>query len=190
MSLSQNQGRGLRVLVHPPNTLPDMSKGFNVAPGHEVQILIEASERYHLGKPYSICTDEVYLDETEAHKTNKDVIQYLYTDKACRSLCQQEYNLKDCGCFHPNLPYTEHMEKKYRDKPKCGKSTDDLEEIYNAIRRVSCYLYVNEGADNITCDCPQPCHQYVYDYKLLQTPWPNEIYHYQFYRYRFRYYYY
>ena len=43
-NILQSQARGARVLIHPANTLPEMRKGFNIAPGHEVSIHLEARE--------------------------------------------------------------------------------------------------------------------------------------------------
>ena len=181
-SISQTQSRGVRVQIHAQNTLPDMSKGFNVAPGHEIQIQLKANEYWRLGTPYSECTETEYLDEGDTDVKMKDgnsSISYVYTDKACMSLCHQQINLKDCNCFNPHLPYTKAMRENNPEIPYCGLVEDDINET---IKRISCHLFVQDNAESFHCDCLQPCHQNMYDYQLLQSPWPHESYHKVFYR--------
>ena len=39
--IKRSEAKGVRVYIHPPNTLPEVSKGFNIPPGHEVKVALK-----------------------------------------------------------------------------------------------------------------------------------------------------
>ena len=43
-NIISSQARGVRVLIHPPHTLPEMSRGFNIPPGQEISIHLQMRE--------------------------------------------------------------------------------------------------------------------------------------------------
>ena len=42
--IHRSESKGVRVYIHPANTLPEMGKGFNIPPGHEVKIGLKATK--------------------------------------------------------------------------------------------------------------------------------------------------
>lgn len=54
-------GRGVHVLIHPPNTLPDLHHGINIAAGQETSIRITTTANTRLGHPHGTCTDEDFM---------------------------------------------------------------------------------------------------------------------------------
>ena len=88
--LLHTSASGVRVNIHPRDTLPDSKDGVNVPPGQETNIMIHAKYRTKLKSPYSTCQDTDIL--------NKSRGQYKYTVSACDDLCYQDMIIKRCGC--------------------------------------------------------------------------------------------
>jgi len=69
--LSSQSVSGVRVLVHPSGTIPNMKKGVSISPGLETTIAIIGTVTNRLAKPYSNCTNKVY---TFPNKSNMTII--------------------------------------------------------------------------------------------------------------------
>lgn len=58
--MRKNFASGVRVLIHPRGTLPDMQQAITASPGHESTFHVQENIRRRLGPPYGIC----YKDKT------------------------------------------------------------------------------------------------------------------------------
>jgi len=81
-NLGQSMATGVRVAVQDAGTVPDMRRGIMVGPGAETTVMLSATQRQRLPRPYaSQCTDQQLLDGS---------LNINYTEDGCIDVCIQD----------------------------------------------------------------------------------------------------
>ncbi len=190
-------GKGVRVMVHPPGTLPEMDRGFNIPPGHETTVRIRPIRREMLGEPYGECTDEDtlsmetpilspdswYFSSAPVSKRKKSAHsdipprRYRYTSFACENVCKQKEVIATCGCLDLTLIALPEHRRQYAS---CGLL--DLHNSSLTIERMQCSDIAIILADDAgKCQCLEKCTDDRYDLTTYQVPWPHENFQLAFY---------
>ena len=187
LNMLHHKSTGLKVVIHPRNTVPDLIEGDTVAPGHETTIRVTPTSIELLPHPYGECVDKKYLEypnehHVDPHEPNQP---YFYTSETCRSICYQEHVIEQCGCIDPVYSYTENQIGRHEEIPFCGNTTFiehtgighvmsvSKEKMVGILRRMTCSIRVRQTVELLKCSCPRPCEYNIYDKSYSQTPWPT-----------------
>ena len=179
-------GRGARVVIHSPNTLPHpTAEGFDIAPGFSVTIGVKARENSRISHPHGNCSTASANDG------------YAYTLIGCQNDCLQKNIVDQCDCFDNRISVVKGrvQTKDRHQKPYCFElpqmsqgCLDDLVledcnwQITDWSGKLKCRKAVYE---NMTikdpdamdrCNCYPPCSDIVYDsyYSLSTIPEKTE----------------
>ena len=156
---------GLRLVVHPPNTLPTpVSTGIDIPPGYSSSIGIKVSKTERLTPPYGDCR----LDLTTFSE------EYLYSQQGCLLLCEQRLVIDTCNCMSSSLPIPpDNNSFKF-----CGFFNDsDVQFFFD---NLSCEAEVMQKFttdDNLqdSCNCYPPCEENSYETDISYSYWPLDF---------------
>ena len=161
---------GVRVIVHPPGTLPmPYTHGIDIMPGHSTSVALTVERIKRLSKPYTNCTNNITLT---------DLPEFHYSLPACIELCMQHRCQSSCGCqtsYHP-LP------SNSTDKVYCGTLYQPPEQYINS---TLCEYHAWLASNNSTtarddCNCPVQCESYNYKPIITESYWPDPAYYQNF----------
>jgi len=107
----QSYTEGVKVLLHPQGTVPQMVEGFTVSPGSEANVVAKYYRRSILPFPYGNCANELKLN-IFSNINAEDV--WNYTKYACTSLCYQNKVINNCGCLDSTEITNSKLTTKYR----------------------------------------------------------------------------
>ena len=98
----KSQATGVRLVVHPPGTIPILGNGISIGPGTETTIKVDSTQRTRLHYPYSKtdCTDQTFLPYS-----NGD----LYGYDNCQDVCLQQQVVDSCHCLYSYLKFTDQQ---------------------------------------------------------------------------------
>ena len=101
--LTSPSGRGVRVAVHNPGTMPDLKRGISIGPGTETKVEIVQTIRQRLHNTIRwkrlLLPRNIYLD----------LLKELYTYDACLETCTQQKIVDKCKCVSQFFQYTEEQ---------------------------------------------------------------------------------
>ena len=124
LNILEHKSNGLNLVVHPRNTLPALTEGDTIAPGHVTTIRINSAYVELLPEPYGECIDKTYLEFPDEYESRDGVRDpYLYTAASCKSNCYQNHVIDVCGCIDPIHGYTEDQLMKHKNIQFCGNTT-------------------------------------------------------------------
>ncbi len=161
---------GVRVLVHPPGTLPPIHvEGFDVQPGHSTSVSLKSHHIHKLPDPYGDC---VY------NSTLQGDPDFRYSSGACLDLCQQQHNFNRCGCVTSFMA----IPKDLADAPFCAGLAQNATDL-NALMqdfygRRDCLMaswlaFGSSEEMRSECGCHRPCDTYRYDVSISRSDWPS-----------------
>jgi len=163
LSPFESYTEGVKVYLHARGTVPEMDKGFTVAPGTEASVVAKCKKRLLLKKPYGDCK-EMRLDTF----SNFDPLKiWNYTQYACRSLCYQNRIVEKCGCLDSTEITFDNIIFKHR---YC--SIFSLTNPDKALSDLNCTRAVKVELDiNGTCNamCSPPCEHNDYETFINQV---------------------
>ena len=111
-NILRSQSIGVRVVIHPRGTLPDIKKGFNVGPGLQTDIRLSAIRFQRMQDPYGKCTEQESLNEMANIQGGvTGITNSSYTQESCLNACYQDLVMGQCGCMAAHLAITEGMWK-------------------------------------------------------------------------------
>ena len=161
------QTRGLRIVIHSPNSNPDTDKnGIDLPAGYSATLPLSVKERHLLPSPYSSCRKE----------------SISYTVHHCKIKCIQTLIVKFCHCRHIDF---------YTDESQGGNLTDATpfcnvlpQSINNMIQKHECVERVldSDQVDECKQKCPPPCNLITYAANLYLAQWPENTYQMAFYK--------
>ena len=191
LHMSHTMTHGVRVLVHPKNTLPFPLEGSTAAPGHDTTITLSPLSIEHLGEPYGRCTTKQYLeypdDVDKREKSGRgDLTLYKYTSGSCMSTCKQEFIMKTCNCIDISQSYTDRQffDDSFKGMSLCGNTTAitqtgielkwmfSIESLIATTEKMLCAIRARSQYEYSNCHCLEPCTQTVYHTSVTQAPWP------------------
>jgi acid-sensing ion channel 5 len=157
MSPFHSYTEGVKVMLHPQGTFPNMGKGFTVAPGNEASMVASYTKRELRPHPYGDCQQNLKLDMFENIRAEN---VWHYTEYACTSLCYQSKILEECGCLD-STEVTFHdlvMQHRFCSIYSLVNPEKALSEM-NCTRRVK-----RELDDKMACTkkCPKSCNRDSY----------------------------
>lgn len=172
------RGRGARIFVHPPNTLPTpASFGYDAPPGFSITLGVKARENVRIGEPHGNCTP-----------SNPNA-NYKYSLETCQSNCLQQTIVNTCGCYDNKIsipegklrvPYCFHLPNMPMECMFTGEPlSDDCMKIMTSwSERMKCrkevYENITKHGDDISdgCMCNPPCNDIEYDasYSMSTVP--------------------
>ena len=187
LNLAGDKSKGMKVVVHPRHSLPSLTDGDSVAPGHESTIRLTPTYTEMLPEPYGECVDRKYLEYTNEYTpVPGPVPPYLYTADSCRNHCYQDYVIRKCSCFDPIHRYTLKQALENLNTTLCGNTTfikttskgvkeiDVKEEALSVLLlRFHCALKARQSVDDLNCTCLKACKYIRYTRSISQTPWPT-----------------
>ncbi|CAH1772770.1 unnamed protein product, partial [Owenia fusiformis] len=158
------QDSGIVVFIHQHNTMPFGAPSFTAAPGFKTMVNIDVTNTITLPAPFTNCVQERKLNFT---KYNGD--EFVYDKEPCVAQCVQEQALKQCKCLNADFP-------PLPNASYCTDLTLDS-KLYEA--NIACMHTALPTAETKPClkQCPSKCNQYIYNYKLSQSTWPQEMSH-------------
>jgi len=161
------QAIGMRVMIHPPGTVPNMKLAMNIGPGMDTTITLTQTAQVHLPDPYSTCTTLQTLGPVNQSAT--------YTQDYCYDVCFQKQFLQHCGCLSINYQFTDNQIKA-SNNTFCGSlgiSDSANWNNWEAVDELNCF--VNIQLDSKVCDdeCLIPCQQFKYSTSISTSPWPH-----------------
>jgi len=157
LSPFQSYTEGVKVLLHPRGTVPEMVEGFTVSPGTEASVVAKYHRRLLLEKPYGTCKKKTDLNFSYIEDTD---IAWKYTEYACRSLCYQNRIIEKCGCLDSTELVFDSLIKRY---PFC--SMFNLKNPKKALSEMNCTRSAKSYLDEnnlCTMRCPTPCTNDVF----------------------------
>ncbi len=177
--------QGVRVIVHPPNTVPvPTGEGYNVPPGFSCHIGVKVKESIRLGKPYGTCANG--YPPGMKYWSHNDTYRLIN----CLRQCFQTRIVNKCSCVSGRLPLPDFVHKdnltfceNIMNLPKnCSapEVTPD-ESCLNYLRNNENYQQCansefDKGKENLNimkeCDCYISCKRTKYDMQYSLTEWP------------------
>ena len=165
---------GVRLVVHPPGTIPILSSGISIGPGTETTIKVDSTQRTRLHYPYSKsdCTDQTFLPYS-----NGD----LYGYENCQSVCLQQQVVDSCHCLSSSYKYTDQQVQQ-TNSTICGNVSWIGEvNLLKALKDLQCISNVKIEFDKCDRMCLFPCKETYYEYSGSTAPWPHISLHIAFY---------
>ena len=164
MTPFQGYTKGVKVLLHPKGTVPNMVNGFTVAPGKEATVVASYTKRNVLDAPYGNCQHDMKLDMFPY--INAESV-WNYTEHACKSLCYQGNIIEQCGCLDSTEITFDALTKRYKfcsiySTMNPRKALSDI----NCTRRVKSELDAEHACTNM---CPLSCAQEEYRNSINQV---------------------
>lgn len=154
---------GIRLLVHPHNTLPLVTmQGINVSPGNEVIIKLDQTKVNRLSAPYGKCTDQSLLDAL-------DETSYRYSQAGCLGVCRQQQYIDNCSCAVTDEAFTDRQ-LKHVNYTFCMSQLHIGDKRYTLEKPI---CRNNLSPTNEYCDCRRLCHTNQYDTTVSISSWPN-----------------
>ena len=94
---------GVRVVVHPPNTIAQpIYEGMDVPPGYSVSLGLKPNRFIRAKPPHGDCVDDnPFVTESRFAETNVTV---PYRQIECEMMCNQGQIIDKCGCYDFTLP--------------------------------------------------------------------------------------
>ena len=166
----KTMANGIRVAIHPPDTLPSMKKALNAPAGFETSFRIQISHRHLLPEPHGDCTNNRYT----SFINDLVVKDYIYSEEYCYALCNQKHALEKCGCLDIKHPVSDTLMVEY---PFCGVILDN---ITLTVERIKCRNALRQS--DVNCRCPEPCDGSFYLLDSGSAPWPHESFHLEFFK--------
>ncbi|CAH1798388.1 unnamed protein product [Owenia fusiformis] len=168
---------GARVIIHEKGTLPDPDNdGFNVEPGHLVNVALSVNKRELMKPPWGECADHNTLQSTD----------FKYSRNACKSKCLEKMIQQECGCKKDLLPV--ELETRDDDIQACGKfnreewlkvpniTEANITILKEDVTRFKCgekeYAWSKISEDIPGCKCEYNCSYLTYDIETSQSLWP------------------
>lgn len=169
-------GRGARVVVHSPHTLPHpTAEGFDVPPGFSVEIGVKARENVRIRPPHGNCSDD----------SNRN-LTFKYTLIQCQHECIQKRIMTVCGCIDNRIPTPEDKQglnycfqlPRFPDwcqmelLPQCFNVLEEWISMLDCRKEVYENMTIRDPGAMDGCDCYPPCNDVVYDtmYSLSTLP--------------------
>ncbi|XP_052832380.1 FMRFamide-activated amiloride-sensitive sodium channel isoform X1 [Octopus bimaculoides] len=169
---------GVRVVVHPPSTMPSpVDHGFDVPPGYSSSVGLKTIMHARLSNPYGNCQNSRLQNSSK----------YIHTVFSCLELCKQRIVMSTCGCRSSNLPemtsanftFCGLVENKWNWKDMMKNP-----ENYNITKinltelaceeRVLKEFSINRAYES-SCNCFQPCQETTYQKSISLSYWPLEF---------------
>eukprot|EP00794_Sanderia_malayensis_P010267 gene10267-11322_t len=155
-----NNGVGLTVYIHPPNTYPFLgSHGISIPPGYLSYVAMHKIKTTRLPAPYpSNCSNgnNVFT-----------LIPGDYTVMGCQISCQYYHMYRKCGHIEPFM-------RSFMPPQRYPRNTSvDVEKMLKCRQRMLNDLFSNGFKEQ--CDCPDPCHEEVYHRMVSMTRWPARV---------------
>ena len=179
MDMGHSSGTGIRVVFHEPGTKPLIKTGISVSPGMEATVVITATNRTRLTRPYgeNECTTQKYLPFS-----NEEVYSY----DACFEVCLQNDVAKYCNCVDSQLSFTETQLSKVKSKTCQNQSfienNGDTSISSNGIDKMMCSYAMNTDMSECHNKCPLPCNEIYYGLTIDTATWPHISQHLAFYK--------
>jgi len=167
LDLITSRSTGMRVMIHPPGTIPNMKLGISVGPGTETTITLSQTTIIHLPAPYSNCTLVEVL--------GSPVDNYTYTDAYCFEVCLQNQYLAKCGCIYSTLQFTtdQFISSNNTFCGKFGISKTQSSSNWNGLGQLVCAVDLPVDRDSCNAACLTPCRQLKYATSVTAAPWPH-----------------
>ncbi|CAH1782679.1 unnamed protein product [Owenia fusiformis] len=166
---------GARVIIHEKGTLPDPdSKGFDVEPGHLINVALSVDKRELMKPPWGECADHTTLHSTD----------FKYTRNTCKRKCMEKMIEKQCGCWKDLLP-VDLNDTRDDDLQACGKMNREewlkttranVTVLKEDIARIKCqnekYSWSEVSEAVVGCECKLNCTYLSYNIETSQSVWP------------------
>ena len=165
---------GVRLVVHPPGTIPILSRGISIGPGTETTIKVDSTQRTRLHYPYSgaDCTDQIFLPYSNVN---------LYGYENCQDVCMQQLVVDSCHCLYSGLRFTDQQVQQ-TNSTICGNvSWIGEANMTKAMKDFQCIYNLNVDFDICNKICLFPCEETYYEYSESTAPWPQISQHLLFY---------
>lgn len=171
-STTHTSAVGVKVVVHPPGSNPDIWLGSkNVYAGTDVELNVEGTLRSVLGPPYGMC-----IRPEEAMLYGQPINRHGYE---CYRMCARDHILAQCNCLHINYATNKYERESF---PLCG--TIHPENLTKTFDYLTCAMDTISSLDAImeeACQCPLPCTQFTYEFLANSVQWPHNTYYLSFY---------
>ncbi|KAJ8935302.1 hypothetical protein NQ318_015336 [Aromia moschata] len=161
---------GYSVLLHSPDTIPQLKKQYFQVPFDTVviaavqPIMMTTSEQV---KKYDPFDRECYFADERWLKFFK-----IYTPGNCRLECITNYTLKQCGCVNFYMPRDNSTVICGNGNWNCMKNAERKLKLIQLKNHLS---YTDEEEDDIDladyCDCMPLCTELSYSIEQSQTEW-------------------
>ncbi|KAK3580988.1 hypothetical protein CHS0354_007022 [Potamilus streckersoni] len=154
---SVSEGYGARLVIHQPGTIPlPSSEGIFISSSFETNIGIRMVQVSRLGEPYSKCNDGKKFQERYG---------VTYTRQSCQFICLTSEVIRICGCIDDNGEELVMMVNGTTRRCENEKDKACYRDVFKEYRN-----------KNISCDCINPCNEYVYIKTISSRPWPTDEY--------------
>ena len=174
-----SSSEGVRVVIHPPNTIPfPHTEGFDVPPGYSVTFGVKARQNIRIGPPHGNCSDK-----NPFHDDNTNI---RYTLISCQKQCLQSAIVRECGCKDISLPGADTFPGSYTycsaddilSQDCADNATKECEEnLWKLYKRNTCVREMKmkmsrNATANRLCGCFPPCNEITYDVTYSLAKWP------------------
>ncbi len=167
----QENTEGMTILIHPQNTYPDISSGFDISPGTSTRVSLQMNTNTHLSEPYGHCSNGMDIS-SEEFISNFSV----QTPYSCSIMCCMKYQYSECDCLsarelglYPKSGMREHTEE--------GRFCATMSEIDPelVLSRIDCQITSGFEVDeeDICSHCIKPCTETWYFTEISRTKWPS-----------------
>ncbi|GFQ93705.1 degenerin-like protein unc-105 [Trichonephila clavata] len=146
-----SQTVGFRIVIHDASEEPDPeTKGININPGYETNILLRQTLTKRLPAPYK--------DHCVFYSNNKP---FVGSQIQCMQVCIQEYNYVKCGCTETLLS------PSLSGRRQCNmKNSTDVCCLDSVLSHLAIH--------GTNCECPLPCVSTYYNEISTRSMWPSK----------------
>ncbi|XP_041368150.1 degenerin-like protein asic-1 [Gigantopelta aegis] len=154
---SLTQAAGVRVLIHPRNSMPfPEDQGISIPPGYETYVGIRMVDIGRLPEPHGTCASEG--TEPDLYMTYQNT---TYSKLSCMKSCYQRIILENCGCAVPFF-YVVNWTNG------CNMSDPETEMCVKELPSTQ-----SEAYDQCNVKCPPPCSEVKFEKTISSAQWPS-----------------
>ena len=135
---STSGSEGVRVVVHPPNTVANpITEGLDVPPGYSVSLGLKPHRYIRAKKPHGDCVDDNPFVTENRFPASSVKVPYRQVD--CQFMCYQTKIIEKCECYDFNMPILSGMNCSTR-------STYVNDSVIEREVATACDIFDNDGS--------------------------------------------
>ncbi len=161
--------KGIRVVIHEPDTIPDMiTDAFEIMPGHSTSVSMVQKNMKRISTPNSKC-DYHGFGNVFGQKIKR-------RQETCLQDCLVNHILHKCDCITMDGAESEALRRNTDPSKFCyfTNMSDISTSTEKGLCEVSQIIYVDNDIEECQDECHWDCEETLYEYSISTSSWPMD----------------
>lgn len=158
---------GFQVFIHNASSLPPIgTQAISLPVGYETDLVIKQTNLIKQPSPYSDCIDDVNSIksfDSDCYRSTFNLVG-KYDQSMCVRLCQQNYIIQSCQCYHVSFPV-------YNYSIPCN-----LTQVEKCVKIAYASFLKSKLSQQCYYDCPGECRTTLFTTSLARSDFPSLYY--------------